>query len=540
MDKNFLKAIVISFVVLLLWDKLGFFGKPVKRTINFNNVKTEQVSTIKKDNLNKSSTNELNTPAIDKNAVITPAESLIETNFEEKTLLLKSKSSDIEISNKGGRIKSVNFKKYNHSMLIDDDSYPALSCLRLGNISGIENKKFDVKISDDPGTVSLRCNISNEIQLSSFLKLTNSDYFYNFKVVIKNIGNKDISFQNGIEVGLGNVQLQEKTTYPTLMFSRYTVENKTEYTNYEKVTGKQSLDELFYWAGIQNTTYCMIINETDELRKASWKHDEKAKNISASVATNDFSIAPGQEKVFTFNYYIGPKLYFHIKSLNQSFENVIDYGSIIGPITKALVLFLNWLYSLTGNYGIAIILMTLVFKIVTYPLTHKSMVSMKAMQTLQPQLKLLQTQYKNNQAMMQKELMALYKKNGVNPLSGCLPVLIQLPIFIAFYQAIANSIELQGSAFLLIKDLAAPDKILSFGNIYINILPIFMGAVQFISSKQTTTDPNQKMLIYFFPVFMIVIFYSMPSALNLYFLVSTIIGIIQTWMIKTPQKTIKI
>lgn len=524
MDKNLLKAILLSFIVIVLWDWMGFFGKPVRTRVPVN--KTTELAETGKLPPKESKVPESQQilPSL------TPQKS-----FEEKTVSLKTPSSDITVSNTGGRVKSVKLNRYGENLDFSEALFPLLSIVRAGNETGLDKREFQIINTDEPGTVNLKCKLTNEVELSAFLNTTQQDFFYKVKIVIKNMGQKDVFFPGGIEMGLGSMELQSAKTYPNLSFARYTVENKTEYIDYKKIDGRQSLEESFYWAGIQNSTYCLIINESEMLKKATWAHDPSSKKISASVSTDDFTLGGGQEKVFAFNCYAGPKLYFHLKSLNLNFENIIDYGSVLGPITKLLVMFLNLLYHYTGNYGIAIIIMTILFKIATYPLSLKSMVSMKKMQLLQPHLKLIQNQYKNNQAMLQKEMLALYKKHGVNPLSGCLPMLIQLPIFIAFYKAIANSVELQGASFMFIKDLAAPDRMMILNGFSLNILPVIMGIVQFFSSKQTTTDPSQKHMIYFFPVFMVVIFYSMPSALVLYFLISTLVGIFQQQLVKIPE-----
>ncbi|MBN2145101.1 MAG: membrane protein insertase YidC, partial [Candidatus Aureabacteria bacterium] len=190
------------------------------------------------------------------------------------------------------------------------------------------------------------------------------------------------------------------------------------------------------------------------------------------------------------------------------------------------------------NYGWAIIIMTIVIRVLTYPLNKKSIVSMKEMQVIQPQMKRLQEQYKNDPKRMQQELMLLYKKHGVNPMSGCFPMLIQIPVFFAFYKALASSVELQGASFFFIKDLASPDGVLSIPGMAhsINVLPLVMGITQLISQKQTMSDSSQKNMMYFFTIFITFIFYSMPSGLVLYFLVSNLLSIWQTSKIAALKK----
>ncbi|EKD27280.1 MAG: OxaA [uncultured bacterium] len=533
MDKNLLKAIVLSFLVILLWET--FFVPPPSKQVIKKSYDIKQKNQQEKSQVNTNATTIVTTPKEEKD--ITPETKLIENpSFPEKTESLKSAVTDIEISNVGGGIKSLLFKSYNETLNFDKIKKLPLALTRVGNYTGIENLPFNISRDENSNSININTTIQNNVDIVSSISPSEHDYLFRLKLIVRNKSAGDIYFKDGIELFCGNLELQENKQYPTLDYSRLNIEKKTENLSYKKVINSETIDEPFYWAGIQNSIYCSLIKEAELLTKVTYYREPTKNHISASVSTPDFSLSSNQEKIFYFNYYIGPKLYFHLEKLNLEFEKVINYGAIIGPITKLLVIFLNYLFNLTHNYGIAIILMTLVFKIVTYPLTKKAMVSMKNMQKLQPYVEQLKKQYKDDPMQMQKETMLLYKKHQVNPLQGCLPLLIQMPIFIAFYQAISNSVELQGAAFWIIKDLAAPDKILKIGDLGINVLPLLMGIVQLISSVQTTTDPNQKMLMYFFPVLMIVIFYNMPSALVLYFVVSTFIGIIQTWMIKIPSK----
>lgn len=185
-------------------------------------------------------------------------------------------------------------------------------------------------------------------------------------------------------------------------------------------------------------------------------------------------------------------------------------------------------YNLTAgmgiaNYGLAIILLTLVIKIVLYPLTVKQIQSMKGMQEIQPKVKALQEKYKGNPEKMNKEMAALYKEHHVNPLAGCLPLLIQMPFLIAIFFAIRDYQYLQQPNFLWVKDLAHPDPLY--------ILPALSALTTFIQTKQTTIDASQqnKMMLYFMPLFIGYISLSFPSGLVLYWVVSNIAQIVQQW-----------
>lgn len=195
---------------------------------------------------------------------------------------------------------------------------------------------------------------------------------------------------------------------------------------------------------------------------------------------------------------------------------------------------LTFAYNLTAsagfaNYGIAIILLTAVIKIALYPLTAKQVRSMKAMQELQPKIKELQEKYKGNPEKLNKEMAAMYKESGVNPLSGCLPLLVQMPILIAIFYALRDFKYLHQPNFLWMTDLSLPDPTY--------VLPVLSAATTFIQQKQTTTEMTQqnKMMMIFMPLFIGYISLTFPGGLVLYWVVSNVIQIIQQWMMYRKQ-----
>jgi YidC/Oxa1 family membrane protein insertase len=200
---------------------------------------------------------------------------------------------------------------------------------------------------------------------------------------------------------------------------------------------------------------------------------------------------------------------------------------------------MNWVYDGIGNYGIAIIVLTILSKVLFYPLTVWSMRSMKAMQTMQPQINALRSKYKSDPQRLQRETMELYRKHGVNPLGGCLPMLPQIPIFYALYLAVANSAELQSAPFLCfgkmfgldlwICDLAAQDPTY--------VLPLLMGVTMFIQQKMTPVsgDPAQAKVMLIMPVFFTLMFLNLPSGLVLYWTVSNVLQIAQQWWMNRPR-----
>ncbi len=202
-----------------------------------------------------------------------------------------------------------------------------------------------------------------------------------------------------------------------------------------------------------------------------------------------------------------------------------------GAIVEVLLLGLKAFYRFIPNWGVAIIIMTLVIKIIFFPLTYSSTKSMAKMQELQPKIKALQAKYKKarrnieERRKLNEEMMKLYKEHGINPAAGCLPILIQLPVFIAFYRLLVIAIELRRSPFILwIKDLSSRDPYY--------ILPILMGITQYISQKMvpTSADPTQKRLTLILPIFMTIIFINFQSGLVLYWLTNNVLQIIQQYI----------
>ncbi len=260
------------------------------------------------------------------------------------------------------------------------------------------------------------------------------------------------------------------------------------------------------------------------------------------------TIPPGQAWEGRVTIFAGPKEYDRLKA--AGLEATINFGGFPMPrkygglpmewLGVPILLLLNWVYHHVGNYGVAIILLTVVSKVLFYPLTVKSMRSMKAMQALQPHINALRSKYKSDPQRLQKETMELYRQHGVNPLGGCLPMIAQVPIFYALYLALSVSVDLQNATFLCfgsikgvsfwICDLAGPD--------HTYILPLLMGVTMFMQQKMTPMggDPRQAKAMLIMPFFFTFMFFSLASGLVLYWTVSNILQILQQWFMDRPKR----
>jgi YidC/Oxa1 family membrane protein insertase len=217
---------------------------------------------------------------------------------------------------------------------------------------------------------------------------------------------------------------------------------------------------------------------------------------------------------------LGPKDYDIMKALNVGLENAIDFGSWIKWLAIPLLFVLKFIFQYVHNYGIAIIILTILIKIIFWPLGNKSYKSMKEMQKLQPKMQELRQKYKDDKPRLSQETMALYKTHKVNPLGGCLPILIQIPVFFGLYKVLLYAIELRHSPFYFwIQDLSAKDPYY--------ITPIIMGATMLVQQKMTPTmgDPMQAKIMLIMPVVFTFLFLNFPSGLVIYWLFNNIISI---------------
>jgi len=251
----------------------------------------------------------------------------------------------------------------------------------------------------------------------------------------------------------------------------------------------------------------------------------------------------------SFNMYVGPLEYNGVRSLGVDLENTMNLGwAPIRPLGRLITWSLTKMFKIIPNYGFVIILFAIIVKILLNPLTKKSFQSTRRMQDLQPKIQALKEKHKNDPKKLNTAQGELFKAEGVNPLGGCLPMLLQMPILIAFFTIFRSTIEFRGAPFFgWITDLSVPDTLATIAGFPINVLPFLMGATMFLQQKlmaSPTGGAQQKMMMYFMNVFFLFIFYTFPSGLNLYYSVFNVLSIVQQKYLtpppkKPPSKTIK-
>ncbi len=303
-----------------------------------------------------------------------------------------------------------------------------------------------------------------------------------------------------------------------------------------KKTHEKELQGSVIWAGVRNKYFMAVMIPPEGISSRVVATGDAARNVTGAEMVMPMLHGAADHQ---YHVYLGPMDYASLKNLDHGLEQAVDLGwKIFRPISKLLLAVMVWMYGFIPNYGVVIIIISAATKLIFYPLTKSSVKSMRAMQRVQPEMQAIKEKYKNDAQRQQKETMALYKKHKVNPMGGCLPIVVQMPVFVALYAVLANSIAMRGADFVLwMNDLSSPDTIATVGGFAIHVLPflLFLTTVAQQMLTPTAGDPRQKMIGYMMPLVMLFIFYSFPAGLNLYWTVNNILTVAQQWMIHREE-----
>jgi YidC/Oxa1 family membrane protein insertase len=317
-----------------------------------------------------------------------------------------------------------------------------------------------------------------------------------------------------------------------------------------------STQEKIEFAGVTNQFFATVLRPKEPLTTTMWAKSEQVSlpnskstvtSVRAGLQLPAGELKPAELKSFNFRIFIGPKhnplLRNMEKSWGEGWGDVMQYGwfwFVSRPLNFLLNTYHSWLDGIAKNWswGLAIILLTITVRFVIWPLHAKSTHTMKRMAKLKPKMDELKEKYPDDPNKLNTEMMGLYRKYGINPLGGCLPMFIQIPIFFGFYRMLQYAVELRGQGFLWVDDLSQPDTLMHLGGVPINILPVVMAISSFLQIKMTpmTGDKMQQRIIMFMPFMFFFFCYNFASALALYWTTQNIFSIGQTWLMsKVPE-----
>jgi len=475
-----------------------------------------------------------------KNEVIITKKTESSTIKTQKDVVVETSLMRVTLTNFGGAIKSVKLTQYKEKVrdskqkeLIEDIkpySYiPTVTRVMDGEI--IDDRIFFtvdremIRVQDTPQTLVFSGKMSDGKTIKKIYTFFHDSYTIDMKIETESTGKE----KTVVDFAVISAQHDSKYT-----FKGPFIYKGKKLEQIEKIEKNIEVDKAFTYAGFDDGFFAFILipDSSSHFPLTVLKTENKTPVLRSTIDTRSFSA-----KLF-----FGPKKTEVLKSLNINAEKIIDFGWF-DILAKPLVLGLNYSNKVTHNYGIDIILLTIFIKIIFYPLSVKSYKSMKEMQKLQPQILKLKEKYKNDRQKLNQEMMELYKRKKINPMGGCLPILIQIPVFFALYKALSGAIEMRHAPFFLwIDDLSAPEDLYTifvagFG-LPIRILPLFMGVTQFIQQKMTPTgaDPLQEKMMLFMPIFFTFLFWGFPSGLVLYWLINNVISIAQQYYINRKVK----
>lgn len=485
------------------------------------------------------------------------------------TVTLENDAVRMEISTRGARLRSVQLKHYRSAL--DENSGPLelvtvpergtlVAFLGEGVFARLENEKYEV-VRVEPREAELRV-VRDGIEVRRVLTLDESGYGARLRVSVEN--HSDVRVRPAFQLVWYGQDNSHSTTDRFQAYSLVAMEDEgVERTPLQGTSSPLScaggggepkgreLARPVEWAGI-DSRYFMAVAIAEAPGEASAYQGPIGRHAGQSVLSYPpFEVPPGAHVERNYRLYLGPKVRSDVVAVEPRLEPALRVGWVwVRPLVELFVGMLRWTYEhVIANYGVSIIILTFLVRLGTFPLTQRSMKSMQSVSVVAPEMKLLQEKHKDDKAKLQQEMMALYRRKGINPLTamggGCLLMLIQMPFLLALYFALQSSIELRHAPFILwIHDLSVPEDFFSIAGLPIRPLPLLMGLSMVLQQRLMPTpnvDPQQRQMMMFMSVFFIFLFYSFASGLVLYWFVSNLLAIGQQVLLrrKTAAQTAK-
>lgn len=394
------------------------------------------------------------------------------------------------------------------------------------------------ELQNEKKQISLVADVPGKVKVTKTFSFSPNSYVVDLDVKVQNLTAEKLVDQMGLSFYFQPYEGMKESSY-----------NPSQLAVYAKSLDTHSLKDILkkdstyksplQWIGFENNYFIQALIPLQESGyEVITRPVDADRGLLQMVYLSDpFQVEPGAEKDFQLRLYFGPK---DLQSLDQAGHNLdgaVDYGWFTF-LAKPLLVCLNWLYKYVHNYGIAIIIITVLIKLIFWPLTQKSYESMRKMKKIQPKIQQIREKFKDNKEKLNQELMGVYKANKVNPMGGCLPMVLQIPVFFALYRMLNAAVDLRHEPFLWwINDLTAPDRLnIGFDIPYLGGLPvltILMGVSMFLQQKMTPTggDARQEQIMLLMPVIFTVFFVNFPSGLVLYWFVNNVLSIAQQYWI---------
>lgn len=564
MDRQSILGYILIFILLVVWMWVNS-PKPTPQAEQQKGVATH---TAQQDSVKRAPTQ----TAQPKAQAQTPADPLGKffagrDKGRERTITIETDLYTAELSTKGGVVKRWELKKYKtwdgHPVQLVDYKKNGDLSLFFGTTDGrlinTHDLYFDFSYTtpqhrvisgDEEYRVSFVLPTASGGQIVKTLRFKNGEYSFGVDVEFSKMSDVVANFEYQLVWESGLRYAEQNSIDESSFAAAYAYAGK-ELTEIDAARvedrPQKDVSGLVDWVAMRTKYFALAIIPKEGSSDGSYLEGthslapDKGAVESYSVAMK-MPFKGGQEEGGSFKIFFGPADLSLLKSYGVGLEKIVGLGWtwLIRPISEYVMLpLMNFLHYVVPNWGLVIIIFSIIIKIVLHPLTRSSMRSMKKMQALQPMMNEIKEKYKDDPQKMNQQVLGLYKEYGVNPAGGCLPLLLQFPILIALYNVFRATIELRQADFVWwINDLSIPDRIFTlpfeipfFGVRDVSGLALLMGITMFVQQKMTVKDPRQKAMVWMMPVMMTLLFNGFPSGLNLYYFVFNVLSIGQQIMI---------
>ncbi len=542
-------AIVLSVLVFLVWQ---LYQQSVQKPVQ----KPEQAPAAQKQVKEAQ-------PYVKESPVVESAKSnLADSQTSTPTRIPQTITVDtplyrVKLSEKGAGFTSFVLKNYRET--IQDDSplkellpqERPIDTALIGfvgkSLSGLDNAFFtsnrgaeNVDVKNAAQEITFTWKSDRGVVVEKTYTFSPDTYMIGLEIAIKNGSAQAI--QDKLFVALNSTVPGDTRMYgfegPSTL-----IDKKLEEVDIDDIAEQNTYSGNLKWVALQDRYFMMSVIPEQVGQASMQLYLQGSEFIEARYVLPDGTIGPGTQHTYQYSLYFGPKSMQILNEVWHSLNKALDFGWF-DFLAKPCVWLMNKLYSVIPNYGIAIIILTILIKIILWPLGSKSYKSMSEMKKIQPLMKEIREKYKNDKKKMNEEVMSLYRTYKINPLGGCLPMVVQLPVFFALYRMLYQAIELRHAPFFLwINDLSAPDRLVLFDIAHIPfmeppygipVLTIIMGATMLLQQKMSPPmgDPTQAKMMMFMPLIFTVIFINFSAGLVLYWLVNNVLSISQQYYIQ--------
>ena len=537
MQRNLVLACVLTVVITLVWSWLVPKQTPQRAP---SVTETPSVTQVEEPGQKAEHPSPAEKPPAPPQAEM-PDEQEVARDVTVETPLVKATFTSL-----GARLKSLKLKEfpYKNDGLVDvvpqyeegEDVNLPLSMWLHKAIGGDVLDKLAFDIEQDGYNVRFERKLSNGLTVVKKFQFDPDNYDIGLAIEIENRGESIVYVGEDEEPSYvlwwgPGIEKTESDRYNRVLFAAID-DGKFLHKYEDRIKTVQTYMSLS-WLGLKSRYFTVLL--VPLASPAVGRVLPMGSNeIAFELLAHSFSLDPGESKRDEYCIYAGPQDMPLLKDVGYQLDLAVNFGFFDG-FSKIMLKVLNLCYKVVPNYGVGIILLTILVRMVLYPLTRKSMQSMSKMQELQPEMAKLREKYKDNTQELNKRMMQFYKERGVNPMGGCLPMMLQMPIWFALFGVYRGAIELRGAPFFgWINDLSEPDTIatlptkLPFFGDEVHVLPLLMAAAMFLQQKLsspggTAQTEQQRMMMFMFPVMFGFLFYHMPSGLCLYILVSSLL-----------------